>query len=382
MQNSQWLQKAKEQIVHARLPRRQEQVSINGQQRMVALHIIAANRWKMTAMDVEKAFLKSAEMDIMVYVYPPEEEDLPLNTVWKLLGPAYGLNDAARGWHKTLRQILLNLGIVESNSDKALFQMKTADGKLHGIIVAHVDDLLVAGDDIFYKLIDRVKTFIKMGKERVDNFKFCYMSIVTSRTGEITIGLEALDKTVYIKNVPKEFNASIIRTTAFSDNLSLRWVLYSGKATKELRLRRELAAARDLLTHDQIRVRHVSSDSMLADPMTKPMAADILLRFGRMNNLDRVDHLDKENVSAADMLEAELNIPMLELSKRLESIQQQYNLQMLRNLTTRRVRRVNRSNSTGTEQFEFRILRLKTQKLIQQKNHIGASKHIRHVLSA
>ena len=138
-----------------------------------------------------------------------------------------------------------------------------------------------------------------------------------------------------------ELNSKIVRTTAY---LSLRRVLYSEKATKQLRLRREIAAARDLLTHDQIRVRHVPTQSMLADPMTKSMAADNLLKVGRMNNLDRVDHLDKENVSAADMLEAELNIPMLELSKRLGSIQQQYYLHMLKNLTTRRVRRLNRNN--------------------------------------
>ncbi len=159
---------------------------------------------------------------------------------------------------------------------------------------------------------------------------------------------QVLDKTVYTKNMLKGFNKRIVRATAFTDNLSLRRVLYSRKATKELRLRREIAAARDLLTHDQIKVRHVPTDSMLADPMTESMAADNLLRVGRMNNLYRVDNLDKENVSAADMLEAELDIPMLELSKRLESIQQQYNHQMLRNLTTRRVRRVNRSNSTAT----------------------------------
>ena len=110
---------------------------------MVALHITASN---------QKAFLQSAEMDRKVYVYPPEEAELPLSTVWKLLRPAYGRNDAARGWHKTLRQILLNLGMVESNSDKAVLHMKSADGNFHNIIVPHVDDLLVAGDDIFYEL--------------------------------------------------------------------------------------------------------------------------------------------------------------------------------------------------------------------------------------
>ena len=80
--------------------------------------------------------------------------------------------------------------MTESNSDKALFYMKTNDGELHGIKVAHVDDLLVTGDDIFYELIKRIKTFIKMGKENVNNFKFCGMSITTSKTGEITIGVD------------------------------------------------------------------------------------------------------------------------------------------------------------------------------------------------
>ena len=168
-----------------------------------------------------------------------------------------------------------------------------------------------------------------------------WKSNAADRTAGSTVAAEtfvlqqALDKTVYIKNMLRELNAQVVRTTKFTDNLSLRRVLYSGKATKELRLRREIAAARDILTHDQIRVRHLPTNSMLADPMTKSMAADNLLKVGRMNNLDRVDHLDKEKVSAADMLEAELNIPMQELSVRLKMIQRQYGLQMLANAATR-----------------------------------------------
>ncbi len=92
---------------------------------------------------------------------------------------------------------------------------------------------------------------------------------------------------------------------------------------------------------------------MLADPSTKSMTAESLLKVGSMNNLARVDHLDNENVSTADMLEAEIDIPMFELTKRLQNIQNQYSVQMLRNLTTRKVRRLNRTNLLEVESSTF-----------------------------
>ncbi len=179
---------------------------------MMALHMAAANQWTMKAMDVEKAFLQSAEIERKVYVYPPEEADLPVNVIWKLLRPAYGLNDAARGWHRTLRQTLLNLGMRESEFDKALFIHRT-ENRVNGTIVAHVDDLLVAGNDRFYETIGELKKFIKMGKEAANSFKFCGMNIYVSRNNEITVGVD-IDRTDIIKKlttVPNNMKSSSTR---------------------------------------------------------------------------------------------------------------------------------------------------------------------------
>ncbi len=115
----------------------------------------------------------------------------------------------------------------------------------------------------------------------------------------------------------------MVKVTTPTDKLSLRRILHSGKTTKELRLRREIAAARDLLMFDRIRVRFVPTEHMLAEPMTKSMKVSDLLHLGRMNNHEMIEHHDKNTVSVSEMIEAEIHITMPELSKRLESIQNQ-----------------------------------------------------------
>ena len=160
---------------------------------------------------------------------------------------------------------------------------------------------------------------------------------------------QALDRTVHIKEMLSDMGCKIAKVTTLTDNLSLRRVLYSGKTTKELRLRREVAAARDLLVFDQIRVRYVPTEKMLADPMTKSMKASDLLQLGRMNNLESIDKFDNDAVSASEMLEAEIQIPMLELSKRFQKIQEQYRAQQQQNQTkTRRVRKYNTKPQAAT----------------------------------
>ncbi len=83
-----------------------------------------------------------------------------MNIERRLLRPAYDLNDAARGWHRTLRQVLINLGLTESEFDKALFIHKR-NNNVKGVLVAHVDDLLIAGNSVFYETIQKIKGIIK-----------------------------------------------------------------------------------------------------------------------------------------------------------------------------------------------------------------------------
>ena len=79
-----------------------------------------------------------------------------------------------------------------------------------------------------------------------------------------------MDKAIHIENLCFELNCFIMRTIVLTDNLSLLRVVYSGRPTKEMRLRREKAAIRDIIVRDGIRLRHVPSNEMLAaDTLTK-----------------------------------------------------------------------------------------------------------------
>ncbi len=102
---------------------------------------------------------------------------------------------------------------------------------------------------------------------------------------------QALDRPVHIENLPVEMDCVIVRVATITDNVSLR-ILYSGKTAKELRLRRELADARDLLMFDRIRVRFVPTDYIFADLKTKSMRASNFLQLGRMNILEKIGYHD------------------------------------------------------------------------------------------
>ncbi len=79
----------------------------------------------------------------------------------------------------------------------------------------------------------------------------------------------ALDKSIHIHEVLKQLKQPIIRATVLTDNLSLRRCLYSGRPTKEERLRKEFAVIRDLMGTEMKHVRFVPGDQMPADCLTR-----------------------------------------------------------------------------------------------------------------
>ena len=87
-----------------------------------------------------------------------------------------------------------------------------------------------------------------------------------------------------------------------TDNLSLKRVLYSGKPTQELRLRREVAILRDLLSTDNIPVVFVATEEMLADGLTKEKAGGKDLRKAIMFNQWNVKTVDQSNELTKDMM--------------------------------------------------------------------------------
>ncbi len=371
----------------------------------------------MRTLDVKQAFLQSDELEWEVYILPPIEAGLDDKTVWKLRVAVYGLADASREWYKTSRRLLNECGLMEVTTEPSLFYSVDEQGRLDGILAAHVDDFLYGGEINFLNKVETFKAKVRVGATERDNVIFCGLNIsrngqevhvkateamgvqkypvqgidklaelthaeetwarsvigklqwsaqshrpdlcyvlgqalgnLTSQRKKTTLiecnkiidyyhehedmnlifqplggNLElevygdsaskehnhqdivvvlrmsgqaivnvlgwkskraerrawstlaaethvlqhALDKSIHIHEVLKQLRQPIIRATVLTDNLSLRRCLYSGRPSKEERLRKEFAAIRDLMGTEMKHVRFVPGDQMPADCLTK-----------------------------------------------------------------------------------------------------------------
>ena len=61
--------------------------------------------------------------------------------VWKLKKTLYGLKQSAHKWQKTLTELLLSIGYVQSSADDCVFL--TDDQHLPPILFVHVDDMMI-----------------------------------------------------------------------------------------------------------------------------------------------------------------------------------------------------------------------------------------------
>ena len=88
-----------------------------------------------------------------MYIIPPKEAQTSGRMIWKLNKCLYGLGDAARQFHISLKYDLKRLGCQQTLLDKTVFFKKNIQGELCGLILTHVDDLLHCGDIEFEKTI-------------------------------------------------------------------------------------------------------------------------------------------------------------------------------------------------------------------------------------
>ena len=136
----------------------------------ILLGLAAAPTWKLKSIDVKSAFLQSDEIDREVYISPPKEIRRA-GYVWKLKKSLYGLGDAPRRWYFTISTALKDVCKL-SRIDKTTFYA-CEDGKPIGIITIHVDDLLLAGTEDFFKKVEPAILNFKLGK--IESSSFTYL---------------------------------------------------------------------------------------------------------------------------------------------------------------------------------------------------------------
>ncbi|CAI7750771.1 unnamed protein product, partial [Closterium sp. NIES-53] len=110
----------------------------------VLLHIAAQRDYELHSLDFSTAFLQgSLHEEIWLRRPPGYTGSFPPGTQWSLRRPVYGLRQALREWHDTLRTTLAALGFAPSTADPSLF-LRTDTSLPPFYILVYVDDLVFA----------------------------------------------------------------------------------------------------------------------------------------------------------------------------------------------------------------------------------------------
>ncbi|CAI5987493.1 unnamed protein product [Closterium sp. NIES-64] len=113
----------------------------------VLLHIAAQRDYELHSLDFSTAFLQgSLHEEIWLRRPPGFTGNFPPGTQWSLRRPVYGLRQAPREWHDTLRTTLAALGFAPSTADPSLF-LRTDTSLPPFYILVYVDDLVFATAD-------------------------------------------------------------------------------------------------------------------------------------------------------------------------------------------------------------------------------------------
>ncbi|CAI5928157.1 unnamed protein product [Closterium sp. NIES-65] len=113
----------------------------------VLLHIAAQRDYELHSLDFSTAFLQgSLHEEIWLRRPPGFTGTFPPGTQWSLRRPVYGLRQAPREWHDTLRTTLAALGFAPSTADPSLF-LRTDTSLPPFYILVYADDLVFATAD-------------------------------------------------------------------------------------------------------------------------------------------------------------------------------------------------------------------------------------------
>ncbi|CAI7923215.1 unnamed protein product [Closterium sp. NIES-54] len=113
----------------------------------VLLHVAGHRDYELHLLDFSTAFLQGSLHEEIRLRHPPGfTGSFPAGTQWILRRPIYGLRQAFREWHDTLRMALVTLGFAPSTADPSLF-FRTNTTLPPFYVLVYVDDLVFATAD-------------------------------------------------------------------------------------------------------------------------------------------------------------------------------------------------------------------------------------------
>ena len=172
--------------------------------------------WFLLCGDVRSAFLKgdpymnAARQLFMGLPNSKTGPSLPVEpgTLFRVRKGIFGLADAPREWYKRLVRELESLGWTKSCIDGALF-LRWEDGVLTGVLIAHVDDMVMAGNQSAKKSFEELGKRLEFGSLEEDNFVFCGKKIQRLPSGEVVLTMREYHENLKIPVVPRSRRADL-----------------------------------------------------------------------------------------------------------------------------------------------------------------------------
>ena len=132
--------------------------TLNKRSKQLLLQTIVQRGWRLLNGDVTAAFLQGRPLSKSKYALAPPElaEALGLpvgERVIRLLKSVYGLTAAPLEWYEQVHKVLQELGFHRCYSDPTVrvLHHPTKPNEIVGIIGAHVDDFLMAGEGQYWE---------------------------------------------------------------------------------------------------------------------------------------------------------------------------------------------------------------------------------------
>ena len=171
----------------------------------VSFHLLlvftSSRRWILLSADVKSAFLKGEEFAPgerelylgQIKVKDGDEPLLPLGEgqLARLRKGIFGLSDSPRRWYLRLHKSLTKLGWQRSSLDAAMWFLWSDDGKtMEGIVVSHVDDLLMGGSPVAIASLEALGRELGFGSLERGSFVYCGKRITQHADYSISIDMK------------------------------------------------------------------------------------------------------------------------------------------------------------------------------------------------
>lgn len=155
----------------------------SGTSQHLLLLYTASRKWVLYSADVKSAFLKGEEFGPeerelfigQLRVSSPDEPVLPLGDggLARARKGIFGLADSPRRWYLRLNKSVNTLGWRRSELDAALWLLWSEDGTLDGMLLSHVDGLLVGGNESAHRSLLQLGRELGFGSLETGSFTYC-----------------------------------------------------------------------------------------------------------------------------------------------------------------------------------------------------------------